>query len=61
MLTMVDTTPLLPCRPATLSPIETARFIAIYTLTILITPDGSTYPFSILLIRSSLTPAKIRI
>ncbi len=37
-------TPLLPWRPAILSPTDSLRFIATYTLTILITPGGSSSP-----------------
>ena len=37
-------TPLLPWRPAILSPTDSLRFIATYTLTSLITPGGSSSP-----------------
>ena len=39
-----DTTPLLPCRPAILSPGCSLRFTAMKTLTIFITPGGSSSP-----------------
>ena len=42
--TMRDTTPLLPCRPAILSPGWILRFTAMKTLTIFITPGGSSSP-----------------
>ena len=38
------TTPLLPCRPAILSPTESLRFLATYTFTSLTTPGGSSSP-----------------
>ena len=38
-------TPLLPCRPAILSPTESLRFMATYTLTILMTPGARSSPF----------------
>ena len=41
---ILDTTPLLPWRPAILSPTESLRFTATYTLTILITPGGRSSP-----------------
>ena len=37
-------TPLLPWRPAILSPTESARFMATYVLTSLMTPGGSSSP-----------------
>src|SRR6266851_5478358 len=37
-------TPLFPCRPAILSPTESLRFMAINTLTILMTPGASSSP-----------------
>ena len=37
-------TPLLPWRPAILSPTDSLRFIATYTLTSLMTPGGSSSP-----------------
>ena len=37
-------TPLLPCRPAILSPTDSLRFIATYTFTSLMTPGGSSSP-----------------
>ena len=37
-------TPLLPWRPAILSPTESLRFMATKTLTILITPGGNSSP-----------------
>ena len=40
-----DTTPLLPWRPAILSPTDSLRLMATYTLTILMTPGGSSSPF----------------
>ena len=46
-------TPLLPCRPAILSPTESFRFMAMYTFTILRTPGGSSSPRRILEIFSS--------
>ena len=42
--TMRDTTPLLPWRPAILSPGWILRFTATKTLTIFITPGGSSSP-----------------
>ena len=42
-----ETTPLLPCRPAILSPTEIFLFCAIYTRTDLFTPGGSSSPFSL--------------
>ena len=39
------TTPLLPWRPAILSPTASLRLMATYTLTILMTPGGSSSPF----------------
>ncbi len=42
---MRDTTPLLPWRPAILSPTCSLRLMATYTFTILITPGGSSSPF----------------
>jgi|GEM_PF-6527169 len=41
---MLDTTPLLPWRPAILSPTESFLFTAMWTLTILITPGGRSSP-----------------
>ena len=41
---MREITPLLPCRPAILSPGCSLRFMATNTLTILITPGGSSSP-----------------
>jgi len=38
------TTPLLPWRPAILSPTESFRFLATYTFTSLTTPGGSSSP-----------------
>ena len=46
--TMVEITPLLPCRPAILSPGCTRRFTARYTLTILSTPGARSSPAVIL-------------
>ena len=46
--TMVEITPLLPCRPATLSPGCTRRLTAMYTFTILRTPAASSSPAVIL-------------
>ena len=42
---MRETTPLLPWRPAILSPTASLRLMATYTLTILMTPGGSSSPF----------------
>ena len=42
--TIIDTTPLLPCRPAILSPGWILRFTATKTLTIFMTPGGSSSP-----------------
>ena len=42
--TILDTTPLLPCRPAILSPGWILRFTATKTLTIFMTPGGSSSP-----------------
>ncbi len=39
------TTPLFPWRPAILSPTASLRLMATYTLTILMTPGGSSSPF----------------
>ncbi len=38
-------TPLLPWRPAILSPTHSLRFMAMYTFTSLMTPGGSSSPF----------------
>ena len=40
-----ETTPLLPWRPAILSPTASLRLMATYTFTILMTPGGSSSPF----------------
>src|ERR1700693_511209 len=64
--TMRDMTPLLPGRPAILSPGCSLRFTATKTLTIFITPGGSSSPrcsFSTLLSKracSAATPSSIR-
>ena len=42
---MREITPLLPWRPAILSPTDSLRLMATYTLTILNTPGGSSSPF----------------
>ena len=42
--TIFDTTPLLPCRPAILSPGWILRFTATKTFTIFMTPGGSSSP-----------------
>ena len=42
--TILATTPLLPWRPAILSPTDSLRFLAMYTLTSLTTPGGSSSP-----------------
>ncbi len=42
--TIVEITPLLPCRPAILSPGCSLRFTATKTLTIFMTPGGSSSP-----------------
>ena len=52
---MLDTTPLFPCLPAILSPTAIFLFMAIYTLTIFITPGGSSSPLLSLSILSSNT------
>ena len=46
-------TPLLPWRPAILSPTDSLRFIAMKTLTILMTPGASSSPWRSLAIFSS--------
>ncbi len=51
--TMVEMTPLLPWRPAILSPGCTRRFTARYTLTILSTPGARSSPAVILAFLSS--------
>jgi len=43
---ILETTPLLPCLPAILSPTERTRFIATFTFINLRTPGGSSSPFS---------------
>ena len=48
-------TPLLPCRPAILSPMLILRFWAIETRTIWLTPAGSSSPFSRLNTVTSIT------
>ena len=52
---ILDTTPLFPCRPAILSPTEIFLFCAIYTLTNLFTPFGTSSLFSRVKIFTSTT------
>ncbi len=64
--TIVEITPLLPCRPAILSPGCTRRFTARYTLTIFSTPGARSSPaviferFSSSLRSNSLRCARMR-
>ena len=52
---ILEITPLLPCRPASLSPSLILRFCATYTRTSWFTPGGSSWPSSRLNTRTSMT------